>query len=171
MSTPKQEYLVIGKIGSAYGVKGWVKVYSFSDDRLSILQYNPWYLADGDDWKAIKLEDGRAHGKGIVAKLEGYETPETVRLLASKEIAIKREHLAPLTQGEYYWADLEGLTVINQNNVVLGKIAYLMETGANDVIVFKDEAGKEHALPYLPGRVVKEIDLNQGVMHVDWDLI
>jgi 16S rRNA processing protein RimM len=163
------EYIAIGKIGAPFGIKGWTKIHSFTDWVGNIFEYDPWYLEEGDDWNVIKITEGRAHGKGLIAKFSGYDTPETVRVLTGKVIAIKRSQLPPLKKGDYYWSDLEGLTVINKDGKVLGKIAYLIETGANDVLVVKNE--KEHAIPYLPGTVVLSVDLESRIMHVDWELI
>jgi 16S rRNA processing protein RimM len=162
------EYVVIGKIGAPYGIKGWLKITSFTESIPAILDFDPWYLEDSHSWKRIKIVDGRPHGKGIVVKFTGYDTPEAARLLTGKSIAINRSQLPKLKQEEYYWSELEGLTVINQRNEVLGKISYLMATGSNDVLVIKGE--KEHAIPYLP-EVITHIDLNEKVMHVNWDLI
>jgi len=171
MKALDRNFVVAGKIGSTYGIKGWLKVHSYTEEPLQILKYKPWYLSQGSDWQVYELEDGRAHGKGIVVKLVGIENPEIARTLTGKNIAIKREQLVSLPAGEYYWADLEGLNVIDQKGQTLGQIIYMMATGSNDVIVIKDARGKEHAIPYLPGRVVKKVDLEQRIMFVDWDLI
>lgn len=161
--------IIVGKIGAPYGIKGWLKVHSYTERSAGILDYSPWYLAEGQEWKPLQIEEGRPQGKAIVVKFAGIENPETARLLSGKNIAIQREQLAPLPPNEYYWADLEGLTVINQAGEKLGEVAYLMATGSNDVLVIRDAAGKEQALPYLPGRVVKKVDLEQREIHVDWD--
>jgi 16S rRNA processing protein RimM len=88
-------------------------------------------------------------------------------VLTGKKIAIRREQRAKLKKNEYYWSDLEGLTVINQHDTVLGKISYLIETGSNDVFVVKGD--KEHAIPYLLGDVVISIDLDTRIMRVNWE--
>lgn len=163
----KNDYIIIGRIGTAYGVKGWLKVFSFAEIYTNILDFNPWYLEDGEEWKAIHVEEGREHGKGLVAKLAGYETPETARVLTGKNIAILRAQLPKLEKNEYYWSDLQGLTVIDQHGATLGKVIYLIETGSNDVLVVKGE--KEYAIPYLPGQVVLSVDLDNQVMKVDWE--
>ena len=163
------DYIVVGKIGSTYGIKGWLKVTAFTEVAASILDYSPWYLNENHSWKQIKIEDGRQHGKGIIAKLEGYDTPETARLLTGHEIAIKREQLAVLKQHEFYWSDLIGLTVINQDGKDLGKVIYILETGSHDVLVVKGE--KEHGIPYLTDTVVQRIDLDAKVIHVNWEMI
>ena len=162
------DYVVVGKIGTPYGVKGWVKILSFTEEIDQILDYDPWYLEDESGWRPIDVTDGARHGKGIIAKLEGFDTPEQSRLLTGLKVSVKRAQLAPLKTNEYYWRDLEGLTVINQDGKVLGKVIYLMETGANDVLVVKNE--KEHAIPYIK-EVVLSIDLNKREMHVKWELL
>jgi 16S rRNA processing protein RimM len=169
MNNADTEYLVVGKLGAAYGIKGWLKVSSFTNPLSNIGNYNPWYLKNGEHWEPIEVTDSREHGKSIVAKLKGLNNPEQARLFTGKEVAIKRSQLPVLAKDEYYWSDLEGLTVINQRNEVLGKVTHLMATGANDVLVVKGE--KEHAIPYLQGDVVKQIDLTAKTMHVDWEVI
>ncbi len=164
-------YIITGKVGATYGIKGWLKVYSYTEEAAQILQYKPWYLAEGPNWQAFELEDGRQHGKAIVVKFPGIETPEEARKLTGRAIAIQREQLPVLPENEYYWADLEGLTVLDQNGQILGQIAYLIATGSNDVLVIRDQAGKERAIPYLPGTVIKKIDLKEQRMVVDWDFI
>jgi 16S rRNA processing protein RimM len=161
-------YIVVGKVGSTYGIKGWLKILSFTDSVANIVNYNPWYLGDDlNGWTPVKVIDSREHGKGMIVLLEGLHNPEEARLVTGKTIAIQRSQLPPLEKHEYYWADLKGLTVINQAGDVLGKVIYLIETGSNDVIVVKGE--KEHAIPYLP-TVIKEIDLTTKTIHVNWDI-
>lgn len=163
-------YITVGKIGSTYGIQGWLKINTYTEFGASILTYQPWFIqTNDDDWKAIQIEDAAVHGKGVVVKFNGIDTPEAARLYTGKLIAITRDTLPVLQPDEYYWSDLKGLTVINQDGMVLGKIIYLIETGSNDVMVVKGE--KEHAIPYLPGSVVKNIDLKKQEMIVDWELI
>lgn len=163
------QFIIVGKIGAPYGIKGWVKITSFTEVISSICEYNPWYLMDGGAWQPITVTSSREHGKGIVAKLAGYDTPEAVRILTGKEIAVMHSQLPQLKEHEYYWYQLEGLTVINYTGETLGKVSYLMETGANDVLVVKGD--KEIAIPYLLGKVITEIDLPNQLMRVHWDMI
>jgi 16S rRNA processing protein RimM len=165
MTESKTTYVVVGKVGAPFGIKGWLKVASFSSQ---LLDYNPWYLAKDNNWQEVKVEDSREHGRGLIVKLAGLNNPEQARLLTGQSIAVKRSQLPVLAKNEYYWDDLQGLTVINQHGETLGTVSYLMETGANDVLVVKKE--KEHAIPYLP-EVIKQIDLDKRIIYVDWDLI
>lgn len=167
MSNPAEEYVVIGKIGATYGVKGWLKITSFTDPLHNILQYAPWFISDPQHpWQLIQVTEGRPHGKGIVVKFAGIDNPEQARLMTGKAIGAKRSQLPILPKDEFYWADLEGLTVINQRGETLGTVIYVMATGANDVLVVKGQ--KEIAIPYLP-EVIKKIDLSQRLIQVDWE--
>lgn len=164
-------FITVGKIGSTYGIKGWLKIHTYTEFSASILDYQPWYLSNPNgSWTPIKVEDGRTHNNTIVALLEGLHTPEGARLLTGRLIAIKREQLPALEEGEYYWSDLEGLTVIDQHGTTLGKVIYLMETGSNDVIVIEDSQQKEHAIPFLMNQVIRKVDLEKHEIHVDWEL-
>lgn len=167
----QSEYVIVGKIGSSYGVKGWVKVFSYTEEMTNILSFDPWYLEDGKQWKPIELQDSREHGKGLIVKLAGFDSPEHVKILAGKKIAVLRSQLPALKKGEYYWHDLEGLTVIDQKGETLGIVLYVLETGANEVLVIKDNKEKEHAIPYLPGKVITQVDLEKQEIHVDWELL
>lgn len=163
------DYLIIGTIGSTYGIKGWLKILSYTEKVANILDYSTWYVESSSGWKTIHVEDGKEYGKGVIAKLIGYNNPEQAKLLSGKKIAILKSQLPKLPKNEYYWSDLIGLKVIDQQGESLGKVIFLMSTGANDILVVKGV--KEHAIPYLLGDVVKSIDLEKGEIHVDWEII
>jgi 16S rRNA processing protein RimM len=166
-STAVSGWVVVGQIRGLYGVQGWVKVFSHTRSREGILGYAPLYLRIQGEWQAIVVEEGRLQGKGVVLKLRGYNHRDAAARLLGCDIAIRREQLSPLPPGEYYWAELEGLRVVTVDGIELGKIERLFETGANDVIVVAGE--RERLIPFLQGDVIKRIDLEQGVMQVDWD--
>ena len=169
MKPASTELVVVGKIGTTYGIQGWLKIISFTNPITNIVDYAPWFLENGEQWDLVKVTDIREHGKGIVAKLQGQNTPEQARLLTGKKIAVERTQLPTLDKNEFYWSDLQGLTVIDQHGTTLGTVSYLISTGSNDVLIIKGE--KEHAIPYLPGDVVKSVDLEAHVIHVDWELV
>lgn len=163
------DYLVIGKIGSTYGIKGWLKIVAYTEFAASVFEYKTWYIENPTGWQPIKVESGKPHGKGIIAKLEGYDNPEVARLLSGKKFAIFKNQLPALQRGEYYWSDLIGLIVIDQHNEILGQVIYLLETGTNDVLVVKGIT--EHAIPYLPGDVITSVDLENKEIHVNWEML
>jgi 16S rRNA processing protein RimM len=160
----------VGKIGSTYGVRGWMKIRSYTEYGDSILDYTPWYLSkDENEWREVQIEEGRMHNDRVIVKFKGIDNPEEAALLTGHFIGITRAQLPELEKNEFYWSDLEGLTVINQHGDVLGKVIYLIETGSNDVLVVKGE--REHAIPYLPGDVVLSVDLEKKEIHVDWEIL
>jgi 16S rRNA processing protein RimM len=163
-----QQLIIVGKIGASYGIKGWLHIHSFTEYGASILEYSPWYLTD-DNGKRLHeavIEDGKIHGHGLVAKFKDYNNPETARKLTGLTISIKRSQLLDLPENEFYWSDLEGLSVYNANNELLGTVIYLISTGSNDVLVINHD-GHEHAIPYLVDSVVKKVDLEKREIHVD----
>jgi 16S rRNA processing protein RimM len=170
-STPSPEttYIVVGKIGAPYGVRGWVKVFSYTEQIDGLMDYDPWYTRSpkDNDWRIAPVTEAKTHGKGLVAKFKGCDDRDAAALLTGQEIAITREQLPPTEEGEYYWSDLIGLEVSTVDGVSLGKVDHLLETGANDVLVVKGE--RERLIPYVMGPIVKAVDLDAGTLQVDWD--
>lgn len=166
------ELLVIGKIFSVHGVRGEVKVYSFTDPIDNLLGYRDWTLRRDGEIRQVRLVSGRAQNKVLVAKLKGLDDRDEARALAGFEICIPLDSLPALPDGEYYWHQLVGLKVIDTRGQLFGRIDHLLETGANDVIVVKPCAGslddRERLLPYTE-QCVQVIDLAAGEMRVDWD--
>lgn len=162
-----EELIIVGKISAAFGVKGWVKIYSYTDPVNNILQYNPWKIKTKNSWQHIKVVQGRIHGKGVVAQLEQVHDRTDAEALTGTEIAVNRDQLPAAEAGEYYWADLIGLKVVNTQGVEFGNVDHLLETGANDVLVVTN--GKERLIPYVLDVYIKEVDLNKGEIVVNWD--
>ena len=169
MNNNSLEHIVVGKIGTPYGIHGWLKILSFTEMVTNILAYTPWYLEDRTGWKPIEVVSSREHGKGIVVKFSGIDNPERARLLTGKSIAITRAQLPPLKKDEYYWNDLKGLTVIDQHGETLGTVNYLIATGSNDVLVVKGT--KEQAIPFLLNDTVTNIDLDKRIIYVNWEAL
>jgi 16S rRNA processing protein RimM len=160
------EWVIMGRISGLFGVQGWVKVYSHTSPRTNILNYSSWYLSHGDGWRELQLKAGKAHGKGIIAQLQGYSDRDLASELVGADIAVRREQLPAVEDGSYYWKDLEGLLVRTTEGADLGRVDHLFETGANDVMVIKGE--RERLLPFID-QVISEVDLDGGVITVEWD--
>lgn len=159
--------MVIGRITGIYGVKGWVRVHSYTDPLDSILNYSCWQLGLPSGWAVRRLVSGRRQGKGLVAHIEGVDDREQARALIGSDIAIERSALPAVGDNEFYWVDLIGMQVVTLDGVSLGQVDYLIETGANDVLVVRGE--RERCLPYVRGDVIKRIDREAGIIEVDWD--
>jgi len=162
-----QRRVILGKVGGLYGVRGWVKLWSFTDPVENLLDYREIELAQAGEWRAARLVEGRRQGQALVARFEGCADRDDAALLVGAELAVMRDRLPAPAAGEYYWADLVGLKVVTTEGVELGQVEHMMATGANDVMVVKGE--RERLLPFLPGRFVNEVDLAGGRIVVDWD--
>lgn len=158
--------ITVGRIAGLFGVRGWVKVYSHTRPREAILNYNPWLVVVGGTERTVALAEGRPQGKGVIARLEGITDRDQAAPLVGADIAVNREQLPALTANEYYWAELEGARVMDQRGTELGRVSYLFETGAQDVMVVRGE--RERLIPF-GATVIKRVDLTNGVIHVDWE--
>ncbi|MBG6289585.1 MULTISPECIES: ribosome maturation factor RimM [Pseudomonas] len=169
---PAEEMIVLGKIVSVHGIRGEVKVYSFTDPLDNLLDYRRWTLKRGNEVRQAELVQGRVQGNVLVVKLKGLDDREIARTFAEFEILVPRSELPVLDDGEFYWSQLEGLKVIDQNGQLFGILDHLLETGANDVMVVKPCAGslddRERLLPYTD-QCVQAVDLEAGEIRVDWD--
>ena len=170
--------IILGRITGVYGVKGWVKVFSYTDPMESIVDYNPWFIRPENrrraPWKKVKLKAGKRHAKTVIAKLEHCNDRDEAQAYIGSEIAIDQSQLEKLGgTDEYYWHQLTGLRVINQQGTELGVVESLMETGANDVLVVAEEtAGHkriERLIPWIMHDVIIAVELEQGILKVDWD--
>lgn len=165
MTTP----LIMGNIGAPYGVQGWVKINSFTNPQENLFSY-PWLLERAGKWLPVKLEMFRAHSGGFVAKLVDVADRDQAALLTNCKIGVERDHLPELDadEEEFYWNDILGLRVFNQDNIDLGNVVDIFATGANDVLVIRGENG-EHLIPLVFTEFVVKIDLAAQRMDVHWD--
>ncbi|NIY81765.1 ribosome maturation factor RimM [Vibrio hepatarius] len=166
--------IVVGKFGATYGIRGWLKVFSYTDNTESIFDYSPWFVEQGGKWVEYKVESWKRHNKGLVVKLEGLDVREDAQLMTNFEILIDPAVLPELPEDEFYWRDLIGMQVVTGNGYDLGTVSDLLETGSNDVLVvkanLKDAFGqKERLIPFLEEQVIKHIDREAQRIEVDWD--
>ncbi len=159
--------LRVGKVVGVYGVQGWVKLESDTEPRRNIFRYVPWTLHHRGVISCVESVEGREQGKGLVAHWPGLETRDHAEAMVGAEIWVPRAALPPLAPGQYYWADLEGLRVVGVDGFEFGRVSHLFSTGSNDVVSVVGE--RERLIPFLKGEVVKHIDLDAGLIQVDWD--
>lgn len=169
----------MGRIVAPYGVYGWLKVIPDTESIDGLFDYDTWWLGKGDDWREMVVETAKVHNDVIVVKLEGIDDRDAAFACKGKQIAVPRDQLPEPETNAYYWSDLIGLRVKNQQGVDFGLIEDVFETGANDVLVVKPEvttAKSEHMkdklqerlLPFI-ATVVLDVDLKAKTMLVDWD--
>lgn len=159
--------VVLGRVSGLFGVRGWIKIFSDTSPRENILQYREWILTHRGESKNYVVEQGQRQGKGVIALLEGFSDRTAAEALVGAEISIRPDQLKPLQKDEYYWSDLIGCEVVNQQQVSLGEVVTLMETGANEVLV-TEQGGKERLIPFVDPWVIR-VDLEQQQILVDWD--
>jgi 16S rRNA processing protein RimM len=162
-----QRRIVLGRISGLYGVRGWVKLRSFTEPIENLLAYPDVELGSAGRWQKGRLAEGRRQGDGLVGRFAGVSDRDAAALLVGSEVAVVREQLPAPDEGEYYWADLLGLAVVTVSGVTLGRVVQMMATGANDVMVVAGE--RERLVPFITGRFVEEVDLAAGRIVVDWD--
>lgn len=162
-----EQHISVGRISGVFGIKGWVKVFSFTDPRENILTYSPWLLKKNDELKTVNIVDGQLQGKTIVAQLVDVNDRDQAASLMGWDICITQDQLPKAAKGEYYWSELIGLNVETIDGVQLGVVDSLLETGANDVIIVQGE--RERVIPFLQGQTIINVDPDAGRIIVDWD--
>ena len=172
---PPENLVVAGKITTVHGVKGWVKIHSYTAPEENIFDYQPWWVQFPEGWRCIEIDDCRSVAKGFIAHIRGLDDREEARLYCQREIQVSTDQFPPVADGELYWHQLQGLTVLSRfegKEFNLGKVDGLLETGANDVMVVKPTAESvddtERLVPYVDQFVV-DVLLEQGIVVVDWD--
>ena len=169
-------YLELGKIVGVWGVKGWVKLHSYTRNRIDIAHYKTWYVSRhkkgperDSDPVSIGVLKCKEQAKGMVALLDGVADRDQAAAMSGLGIWVKESDLPVLPKGEYYWQQLIGLTVSNEN-AEIGQVQSILETGANDVLVCKScvDGQPDVLIPYTD-EVVTDIDIALGTMIVNWD--
>lgn len=158
---------MLGRITGAFGVRGWLKVMSFTDPVEQILDYPTW-RADlpRAGRRELRPLEGRRHGKGLVVRFEGIDDRDAAIALGRLDVWVERRELPALKKDEYYRADLVGFEVVNLQGQALGRVDHFLDMPANAVMVV---AGlREHWLPLGPDQVFR-VDLEHGRITVDWD--
>ncbi len=168
--------LIVGQLAGVFGVKGWIKVRSFTQPEENILNYGSWRLKLATGLRAVEVDAYKVRPQGLVVHFKGIDDRDVAALLGRAEIEVDKAELPELPAGEYYWHQLIGLKVITQvggTELLLGRIAEMMETGANDVMVVRPMEGslddRERLIPYVPDLYLVGVDLTSGEVRVDWD--
>jgi 16S rRNA processing protein RimM len=161
----ERKTILIGHVSGVHGVKGWVRIHSLTEPREAIFEYQPWQL--GEPPEEVRVLEGKKTGKHLVALLEKIDDRDQAERLCKRPISVYRDQFPDLPEQEYYWTDLEGMRVSMEDGTELGKIERMLATGANDVMVVRGE--RERLIPFVIGTYVKAVNLEDGVVIVDWD--
>jgi 16S rRNA processing protein RimM len=162
-----EDVVVMARVAGAFGIKGWLKLQTFTQFPDSLDAYASWLIKGSKGWEEFELEDFAVNAKGAVAKLKGCDDRTAAENMAKREIGIPRDALEDAGEGEVFWFDLIGSEVVNVVGEKLGRVETLLETGANDVLVVK--LGTEEILiPYLEDVVLK-VDREAKLITVNWN--
>lgn len=180
--TEKTSNLVnVGRVTAVYGIKGWVKIHSYTEPQDNLFAYSPWFIKTKHGVKQVEIDEARPHGDAYVAHIKGVDDRDLAATYTAADIAVERDLLPELDDGEFYWSQLEGLAVYTcyaegENSAEekrLGVVSKLLETGANDVLVVQGDSQsidqRERLIPYVPEQFVLAIDLQAKRILVDWD--
>ncbi|VAX76452.1 Ribosome maturation factor RimM [Serratia symbiotica] len=172
-ATPEHP-VVLGKMGCVYGIMGWLKIFSSTENAESIFDYTPWFIYQFHQWKYIEWEDWKRHSEDFIIKIKGIDDRAEASFLTHREIIVDSNHLPPLEADDYYWKDLIGCQVVTIIGYELGIVIDMIETGANDVMVVQANLQDrfrmtERLLPFVHKQVVKIVDLTARLIEVDWD--
>jgi 16S rRNA processing protein RimM len=160
-----ERLVTMGRIVAPYGIKGWIKIQPFTQQQHGLVDYPQWQVGQDGEWQSRTVEVAKVHGATVVAKLEGVADREQAAALQGMRIAISRDDFPAPATNEFYWADLVGLKVVNEQGEHLGEVRELLETGSNDVLVVEGE--RERLVPFTEA-VVKQVDIVGGVIRVEW---
>ncbi len=169
MNTPGRRIL-LGRVLGAFGLRGELKFESWTEPREALFRYQPWTLRDAQgNERQLSGARGKSSGKYLVGHLPDVTDRDAAEAARGTEIYVPRDALPPPRPGEYYWADLEGLRVVNAEGVDLGTVSHLFSTGANDVLVARDDE-RERMIPFVQPQYVTGVDFEAGIVRVDWDV-
>jgi len=164
------EIVVLGRLADPYGVRGWIRLHAYGDDPLSWAKLPVWWVGkENGPWRETGLKNLKVHADGLVVLLDGVLDRTAAEAMKGLFVGVPRAVLPPPDEGEFYWADLIGLRVINTAGESLGKVDGLIETGANDVLRVLADDGVERLLPFVDA-VVLAVDKPEGVIRVEWGL-
>ena len=177
----------LGRIQEAWGIKGWVRILPHSADTSALLESSEWFLQPPEARFArgfsafagvvrVGIAEIKTHSDGIVARLEGLDDRTGAEALKGVRINVPRSAFPATPEGEYYWVDLIGLSVINREGLHMGVVRDLMPTGPNSVLVMEytdtidgKEQIAERMIPFV-GAYVDDVDLKARRITVDWGL-
>lgn len=165
------DFVELGQISGFFGVKGWLKLRSYTRPRTGISQYKTFYIGEVNQKPTERVSFSRIQprGKQLIGYIDGIDSRDQAQGFIGKVLWMQSQDL-PALQGEYYWHQLIGLTVTNLQGQVIGTIKRMMETGVNDVIVIANKSGGETLIPYIMSHFIVTVDLPKAAMVVDWPL-
>lgn len=168
-----RKQVVLGQIGKAHGIKGWLRLNSYTKPPENILSYSQLLAELEDEWLVLKIDNHRQQSNSLIVHFKGFDDPEIVRPLVGLELLVDVQDMPRLEEGDFYWHELVGMEVLNEAGLLFGVIDRLLETGANDVLVVSPSDSsidcRERLIPYVKELVIKRIDTKEKKILVNWE--
>jgi 16S rRNA processing protein RimM len=159
--------VIMGRIAAAQGIKGWVKVQPYTEQLDSLMDYPSWWIGpEHGPWRVVEVQCCKVHNKTLAAQLPDCPDRNAAEKLKGLLVAVPRSSLPEQKDDEYYWSDLIGLDVLNEEGLRLGTVTNLLETGANQVLGVTGDSG-EILIPFVVS-VIKQVDVKNKIIRVDW---
>lgn len=166
--TADQRWVTLGCLGKTHGLQGWMWVRSGCDPADGIFGYQPLHARQGKQTLPIRWEKSQVHAKGLIAKIVGIDTPEQAKAWISAVLEVPRDALPDAGEDSWYWADLEGLTVVSADGLEFGVVDHLFDTGGGAIMSVRTK-GKEHLIPFVMDQVIQSVDIAAKRITVEWD--
>ncbi len=184
-STLPDDAVELGRIQDAWGIKGWVRILPHSADTSALIASSSWYLQPPEARFArgfsafsgavrVTVLEVKAHADGLVAQLQGVDDRNGAEALKGVRLLLPRSAFPATPEGEYYWIDLIGLSVVNREGVDLGVVRDLMPTGPTSVLVLEytetvdgAEQTAERMIPFVAA-YIDDVDKSRRVITADW---
>ena len=160
MGDPRQ--IEVGRLGAAHGVRGWLRVQSFTDPPQRLFEWQRWRLQSGTE---VNVLESRPQGNGWIARLEGIEDRDAAGRLSGQLVLVDRDDLPATTAREYYRADLVGFEARNVEDVLLGVVDHFIDTPGNAVMVIRGT--REYLVP-MSAQHLRSVDQQARRLIVDW---
>tara|TARA_Y100000588_G_C13984386_1_gene808678 strand:- start:78 stop:590 length:513 start_codon:yes stop_codon:yes gene_type:complete len=167
MKNDTDMWVVVGQFGRPHGIKGFISVHSFTEPRENILKYSDWHGKIDGQWQKLNITHAEVNNKSVLVKVADYLNRESVSRLTNVELAVTKDKLPSLKDGEYYWHQLIGMKVMTEKGVSFGTVKEILSTGAHDVLVVQGH--KRLLIPYVPDHYIINIDEINATIFVDWD--
>jgi 16S rRNA processing protein RimM len=168
-NSENNDLVVMGKVIGAFGIQGAIKVRTDnSNTATSLSQYKTIQLLVNNQWKSYKIKTSAPHENVVNIKLTDINDRDIALGLKGSDVAVSRLDFPKIKDSdEYYWVDLINLTVVNTDNINLGLVTNLMESGANSVLVVEGE--QKHLIPFVAAYVLN-VDIPKKQILVDWGM-
>ena len=167
-SQMSQDNVVVGRLGRAFGVKGWQHLQSFTSPSDNLLSYEPWFLRrqNSDRWQHIEDYEIQNHNDGYLVRLAGVDQREAAQQSSGSLLGVPAAILADTTDDEFYWHQLIGCAVVNEQQQHLGQVSGLLETGAHDVLQIA-QSGQPLLVPFTDPYII-DVNVSEQRIVVMW---